>query len=591
MLTGHRGPTEYATTAVQIESWISGTEVYGIPITAREVRHLFRGIHRTYATYVLSSLSLFADSVTGISLDHEAAYLLRQLFDTDTYASIETVARGTRRQRPVVFRQQLLIGLLHAQKYGRDWFWGKKPPIAQQNHQLGRALLGLSDLLNQKIPRPTTLGEKAAFMMPLYSGSPADAGISLSIIHQQLDDPEWQRGILKDLAARFEADTGLTTRNYVYFLLGLVAGLKRERATALTGQRTGRDFVPSNIDLDSLLPFLKNGIAERALADASIGYRELRRHVAKASQEELLRDHSFEPLRSKPFIKLPDNRYLCSDYQLLLERLSNGVYWSLLRRARDKKEEGAFFNAWGGITESHVRRRLESVYSSDFWPRPRTTSGNEVADMIRNEDPCLILIEVKMARIPDPIKYGGSSKSVEEVIRGEKVLKWGQLARAWRWLFKHDDRGRSYLAKPNEFCHLGVRTVHPVLIALDPAVCAPLVEAYTARLCAAYMRCEALPRRPKVMPLQVLSLEDLERVMNFLGEGFTLKNLLATRLRLDPERHATFHNFIYDTARRSGISAGADGNVQNEMIVRGTDFWIGMGMPASKKSDLETALQ
>lgn len=210
-------------------------------------------------------------------------------------------------------------------------------------------------------------------------------------------------------------------------------------------------------------------------------------------------------LRSRPLLKLADGRLLVTDQQLLVENVSTGLRWHLLK-ALPSSAHGAFSTLWGKLFEEYVQLLIEHYLPSTSMRSVQFARG-ELDAIAYTEDGGIVVFEVKAGFLADTAKLSRDERLMiaslrKRYLQNEKRKPKGvaQLARAVAALHGGAVPG---VAKP--------RYVQPVLVVEDPsmqslAVNAILDEEYR----------QLLPANTAT-PLTVLTIDELDVILRSLA--------------------------------------------------------------------------
>jgi len=89
--------------------------------------------------------------------------------------------------------------------------------------------------------------------------------------------------------------------------------------------------------------------------------------------------HDHTLLRRYPVWKFGDDNYLCVDPAFIQEKLSSGVYWTVMN-GLDADNAERFARLWGRLFEHYLWTLLESIYpANQVWRSPRYTDNRDEA--------------------------------------------------------------------------------------------------------------------------------------------------------------------------------------------------------------------
>lgn len=130
-----------------------------------------------------------------------------------------------------------------------------------------------------------------------------------------------------------------------------------------------------------------------------------RRQADKAPAQQFLDRYAFNPLTSRPFVRLRDGRLLAPVPQLVPRKLSPGeLYYLGLERWG-----GAFSRDMGELFEDYVGRQLRTLPGVTVYPEIRYAEGKDTVmsvDWIVVSPDSVLLVEAKATRVPAAARAG-----------------------------------------------------------------------------------------------------------------------------------------------------------------------------------------
>jgi len=354
------------------------------------------------------------------------------------------------------------------------------------------------------------------------------------------------------IAQRFEEKYGLSLK---LFLQGLLLIVLKTESFNLLGPK------PLDALLFNSTTYLNNAsfspeVFQKVLEIVSCKLETLRDKLGTAPNQNPRFDFSL--LRRYPLIEVEPETYLCYDPGFLRKFFTDGIYWRI-HDALTSDEQEKFRSFFGKIFADYVENILGHIYqdgpnSPKHLVKTRlafTGNRGEVCDVFVQCDNSWVVIETKASLLTTRAKYLGTADALEQDLkgkfvstkpqsRGKGVSKGvGQLANSIRMLIDGIPTNADEIRLEN------CSKIYPVLISYDSAVISPAIPEYLEQQFLEQLTSKKgdLPARPKIMPLTVLSINDVE-VLTSLRNRHELSSVLSTY------RHAkrlgeTFAGFIF----------------------------------------------
>jgi len=274
----------------------------------------------------------------------------------------------------------------------------------------------------------------------------------------------------------------------------------------------------------------------------SIGFNELCNTIG----EQRPVDPRFDlvPFRSRPLYVLTEGNFACIDTAFLLEKMYNGVHWAIhdgISRPRRKD----LFAAWGRLFEQYVDWLFAGTSTglpAAYFPFPKWLDGTESFDGAFREESLFVPMEYKGGFLSQEAKYSGKAESLIDELELKIVPGCEQLASKIGLLFHQDLSERKVLpAIPLQ----DVTRVLPVLIVQDHALRGLFINWWLGRRFRDLMGSRRLASGLEVLPLNVVNIEDLERLIESAdSDSFDFVSALHNKAVRDPEMKYQLHNFL-----------------------------------------------
>lgn len=283
----------------------------------------------------------------------------------------------------------------------------------------------------------------------------------------------------------------------------------------------------------------------------SIPIEQYKDEILKSSDVNL--NYGFVPFKKYPLARICEGKYLCLDFNFVLDKISNGIFW-LINNNLPSSEREKFHTFWGKIFESYLIYFFEEtklLKKNRFIPKPLyDNSENEVADGILNFGEDLVLFEYKFTILTQEAKYSGSKDElVDEIkIKFEKNQKgewkgYGQLANNINKLFSKNSSFRcKYINKEK------IKRIYPVLITYEHIFDAPFTNHFLNKYFQNLIDFPSIDEHIVIKPLVVFTVEDFEASQPFLND---FSRLIQERLDFDEELDVSFSDFLKQKYREN----------------------------------------
>lgn len=394
-----------------------------------------------------------------------------------------------------------------------------------------------------------------------------------NIFDKRTDEFKFSGG--QSLAQRFAYLTGLEIREYLRLYFSVyIAHIELVKSES--------DYInanPSKINFDKELIFSrlnldskeKEVFFQRAITDIPSLIESVKRDMASNRMWQF----DFTTFRNSPLVYNTDSKegFTCIDFSFLIEKLASGVYHTILNSLPEgNPDRGKFQSYWGYVFEQFINDRLREEYPSSllanrFYANPHFNKkkSDEVSDAILDYGDSIVLMEHKGGYLSLDEKYSGD---VDKLLAGvankfglhKKALE--QLPRSIGKLFNEDESERDtffeYNKENNSTKTLDakdikrIRKVYPVLIVQDFSMTIGFMNRRLKLQFAQKMQEFRLDSNIKVRPLSLLTVEDLENVLEHLEE-VTLTDILDEYAREEHEPLSTFSGIFTKYLKAKGI--------------------------------------
>lgn len=500
-------------------------------------------------------------------------------------------------ERPIFFRQQILNLLRMCILLCRE-----DAPLTTEGkslggYELGRCCLMMNDhLVSSRQERATGegtdlkrrrhIGLQLAPNFELYNPPQAARAIvrAETLFSEILFSDEMKATLGQelpgfDLAGAFHQATGLQIDEYKEYVLTmisfLVARTREEiidnaflfrRSEIIKGTQIAADDFARYLTLDSM-----------TLAEAKARFRE--------TEKKLLPQFDYVKFRRWPLLQLDHEVMVCVDPCFMVEKLSSGIYWTIVNSLEGKKGDKAL-KAFGYLFETYVTRILQLVSPpiGTFIDAPEYTNGEKSIDGIIHCGVQLILLECKASFMTIEAKYGGKVRRFEADLdkklgldkqkRTEKGV--AQLAKHIERLFHKQPSLRNHISaldRALQASHSRIEKITPVLIVQEPILQFSAIEEVLRDRFVRLLKNRRISDCVQIAPLAVIHIDTLEQMKpNLVAGDFTLQQCLNARAVRDPGyRSGSWHDFLIESFPQYATKADVQINEKFEAIMdRGT---------------------
>lgn len=478
---------------------------------------------------------------------------------------------------------------------------GKTP----EGYELGRCALMMNDhLVSAKeersinegtgLKRRKHLGLQLAPLLEFYNPPRINyaAVRAEAIFSEVLNSPEMQALVPRelkglDIAKVFRDFTGLTIDQYKELNLGIISWLFGSDAQQVLKDSGSFIFRRERFINDTLI---KPEDFARYLALDSVKLSELKdifeTNKTETDKTKLLPQWDHVILRNRPLLQVEEDSFACVDPCFTVEKLSAGIYWSIIDGLKGSDVGNLAFNAFGYLFEIYVNRILQQISPLDgpFIASPKYDNGDNAVDGIICRGNHLILMEYKASFIRVEAKYSGKIRTLEAELDKKFGAKKGvvqlvnHIGRMFPRKMKGDadhefarraKRGRiDELDRVLQNSHARVEKITPVLVVWDSYLRFPAIVELLNRRLKSLLKRKKVKNSIQVAPLAVIDIDTLERMRpNLIAGDFTLEQCLNARALRDPEYKHVLNNFLSEHFPQYGQREDPELESKFEMIM------------------------
>ena len=316
-----------------------------------------------------------------------------------------------------------------------------------------------------------------------------------------------------DVNATFCQATGLSLQDYQYLILSILSvSLSFSLEDILDGSEIFVDTQPS----PDLVP-----LYDRLLQHTCIPIDEL----ALAIETTPSIPNEFLLLRKYPLMKIAENRIVCIDIGFLLEKLETGIFW-IIRDQLESEEAGKgkeIIALRGQVFEDYaasiIKRALSDTAACTeryiISPKYDHKEQAECTDIAVLSDDTLILLECKAPLLSAKTKFSGDFCNLYDGIKCNAIKGVEQLWTAIQTLGHTDATQRR---RVEEIDIPQVRKIYPVLVLSDRMFSFPFMNRFLDSEFQRLVTYNDLQEHLEIMPLTVLTIENLESLEPYLSD-------------------------------------------------------------------------
>ena len=316
-----------------------------------------------------------------------------------------------------------------------------------------------------------------------------------------------------DMDAIFSQATGLSLQDYQYLVLSI---LSVSLSYSLKDVLDGSEIFVDTQRFPDLIP-----LYDRLLQHTCIPIDEL----ALAIETTPSIPNEFLLLRKYPLMKIAENRIVCIDIGFLLEKLETGIFW-IIRDQLESEEAGKgkeIIALRGQVFEDYaasiIKRALSDTAACTeryiISPKYDHKEQAECTDIAVLSDDTLILLECKAPLLSAKTKFSGDFCNLYDGIKPNAIKGVEQLWTAIQTLGHTDATQRR---RVEEIDIPQVRKIYPVLVLSDRMFSFPFMNRFLDSEFQRLVTYNDLQEHLEIMPLTVLTIENLESLEPYLSD-------------------------------------------------------------------------
>ena len=542
-------------------AYITYSELFDRRPSLGEVEEILAPLNLVHTTVLLSRVSAHLrhglQGRSGKGIAWVQGFLLANFTDVETFGRLQERFAGSRLEdRPAFHPLQLLNALQIAIRVCAGSEHRRPDLDPELRFRVGTALLMINDLLvTEAEALDTAVGpddDRRASLMaqsvaPFEVMNPGQSWHLLFRSHVTYEVLLQDKAIIGDVSRRcqgfdfhvqFLRSSGLPLRTWLNLAF---------TASAHFFGRSRDDLVtnPGLFLIDRKVFIRNSGVGQR---EFDLFLRTISRPIPELRNElKALRraDPRFDlvPFQSRPLFVLPSGLFSCLDPEFLITRLYTGPQWVIHDAIPEVRDD--LFTAWGIVFERYINWLIDGMSRKpgQFLGFPKFTNGDEAFDGVFISEDLFVAMEYKGGFLSRQAKYSGRRKEFTDEVKKKIGEGCRQLASKIDSLFNESTARKRFLAEDPPIRQ--TRKIIPVLVVQDQSLRGPLVNWWLNRYFQDLIRQFKLKEGLEIMPLNVVSVEDLETMVESADMGrFDFIYSLGYRAVRDPEMLSQFHNFM-----------------------------------------------
>lgn len=417
---------------------------------------------------------------------------------------------------------------------------GVEEPESGSVEPLAEALLMMNDIIDRD-PTGGATGEDASQKLELYflANMLFNQGKSelaeIARIHELLVEPPLDDDTVTDLHNRLERATGLNWEMTWFALRGFHAFFRSRKPEDVdNGQVSmarndgfpGFDFTDEELD--------------KLYSVAAMPAVDLQQEIASGYSVDDIRPFDVLPFARHPLVTFEDDVF-CMSLPLLRDLAGMNLQYRFMDdRVFNEEERRQFFQIRGRVFEDYLQRLLGRTFRSRLVNEKQlklVAGSRKSCDGVVIYPEGALLFEFKSAIVPSTVRVAESFETYEDRVLGTVLRSSVQIASTIDQI------------EAGELLHLGVnptviRQYIPVTAMIEP-IQAPLTHQRLSRL----LEERGVYSNAKILPFQVLSVDDLELTEKAADSGASVFELLHGKI-IDPDLVGiAFKNYCYLTGQ------------------------------------------
>ena len=317
-----------------------------------------------------------------------------------------------------------------------------------------------------------------------------------------------------DVHEIFYEATGLNLQDYQYLIFEILAHYLNLSQQSVLRKK---DLAVNPKEFPNLTP-----LYDKLLQHICIPINEL----ATEGENTPSLPNEFRLWRKYPLVKISENEIICIDIGFLEDKLETGVFWHLVNQLKKEKsgKDNVLISLRGQVFEDYVASIIERGINNqtpsgmeNYIIRPQYVQRQqeECTDIAVCGGDNLILFECKTPLLSAKTKFSGNFCNLYDGIKPNAIKGVEQLWSAIQTL-GHADTTQRRQVEGIDISQ--VRKIYPVLVLSDFIFSVPFMNRFLNLEFQNFVRYNDLNKHLKIMPLTVLTTDDLESLEPYLRD-------------------------------------------------------------------------
>ena len=312
----------------------------------------------------------------------------------------------------------------------------------------------------------------------------------------------------------FYEATGLNLQDYQYLIFEILAHYLNLSQQDILQKK---DLAVNPMQFPSLTPLYDNLLQHICIPIDAL--------ATEAENTSSLPDE-FRLWRKYPLVKISENEIVCIDIGFLEDKLETGVFWLLLNQLKKEKsgKDKVIIGLRGEVFEDYAASIIERGINNQtpssmerYIIRPKYVQRQrgECTDITVCGSDNLILFECKAPLLSAKTKFSGDFCKFHDGIKPNAIKGVEQLWNAIQTL-GHTNKKKRGQVKGIDISQ--VKRIYPVLILSDFIFSVPLMNRFLDLEFQRFVKYNDLKKHLEIMPLTVLTTDDLESLEPYLKD-------------------------------------------------------------------------
>ena len=500
-------------------STLTATEL-GYQDSMEEFKQILHSFNYTEIVTILARINLFLQWSRDFL---ECEDMLRKYFCSPIL--LNAIDSSETFKECLIFNRKSTLHLL-SESVLSDLHSERSRHIVEERYQLAKGYLIANNLPDEKIPdfkmdlteedRKELLAACIPFMEYTTPIAPSSRGLYFMVRFKEMFHSFQKKCSSSniDVNGIFYRATGLNLNDYQYLIFEILAHYLNLSQQDILQKK---DLAVNPQAFPSLTP-----LYDKLLQHICIPLDEL---ATEAKNTPSL-PNEFRLWRKYPLVKISEDEIMCTDIGFLEDKLETGVFWLLLNELKKKKsgKDKEMMGLRGQVFEDYAASIIErginaqtpsSVERHIIRPKYVQRQQGECTDIAVCGGDNLILFECKAPLLSAKTKFSSDFCIFYDGIKPNAIKGVEQL---WNAIHTLGHTNKKKRGKVKGIDISKVKKIYPVLILSDLIFSVPLMNRFLDLEFQRFVRYGDLNKHLRIMPLTVLTTEDLESLEPYLKD-------------------------------------------------------------------------